>query len=130
VYTSQRLRRFTRQRHRRSCQSFVVHLRSDFVALCCSDIVAHVSPSLFTFAATSSLYVAADFVHLRSDFVSAYSGTMLFVETKCPDLLQHRLRASSRAMVRQTKFDNALKQILAADWHERRHLYGWMRRLS
>jgi hypothetical protein len=32
---SQRLRRFMLQRHRRSCQSFVVHLRSDFVALCC-----------------------------------------------------------------------------------------------
>ena len=127
---SQRLRRFMLRRHRRSCQSFVVHLRSDFVALCCSDIVAHVSPSLFTFAATSSLYVAADFVHLRSDFVSAYYVTMLFVETKCPDLLQHRLRASSRAMVRQTKFDIALRKVLAADWHERRYMFGVMRRLS
>ena len=33
-------------------------------------------------------------------------------------------------MVRQTKFDIALKNILAADWRERRHMFGCMIRLS
>jgi hypothetical protein len=32
--------------------------------------------------------------------------------------------------VRQTKFDTHLKQILASDWVQRRHLHYWLRRLS
>ena len=43
------------------------------------------------------------------------------------NLFRHRLQA---AMVRLSKFNKTMPQILAADWVERHHMMSWMRRLS
>jgi hypothetical protein len=80
------------------------------------------------------VYCQSKFTCLLS-FVSGYYDTMLLSLVQVPRLTSTSLasefkRAAMVRQVRQTKFDNHLNQILASDWVQRRHLFGWVRRLS